>query len=81
MDDGARVGGDAADERAATVRWVRTWQRAGAELEERRRARLAAMTVDDMRREVRIIFCAPVTVEPRRGSGLVEMQRLFARLR
>lgn len=61
--------------------WVRTWERAGRELEEQRRARLAAMTLEDMRRQIRIVFSAPIPRPPRSWSGLVEMERLFSRLR
>lgn len=68
-------------ERAANARWAATWRRAGEELEEMRRARLSAMTLEEMRQSIQAIISG-WHPPPRPGSsGLVEMQRLFARLR
>ena len=73
-------GADQIDERQAIARWVATWQRAGAELEEQRRARLAAMTLDEMRQAITMIFTSMPAQPARASSGLVDMQRLFSRL-
>ena len=54
------------DEREAMRLWVRTWKEAGPELEAIRR------------REVR--EADNRSLPPRRGSGMVEMQKWFARL-
>lgn len=71
-----------ADERAAIARWVATWRRAGRELEELRRARLSQMSVAEMQRSIQAIFSGDTPPPPlRASSGLVEMQRLLARLR
>lgn len=67
-------------ERAVLVRWVATWQRAGAAMETHRRARLASMSVRDMQHSIQAIFGSLPTSIPRPSSGMVEMQRLFARL-
>ncbi|MEX2621611.1 MAG: hypothetical protein WD250_15450 [Egibacteraceae bacterium] len=72
--------GAADAERVAVARWVATWQRAGTELEEHRRSRLAAMTLSEMRRAIGAIFVGSPPLPPRRSSGLVEMQRLLSRL-
>lgn len=71
---------DLGEDREQLVTWVRIWQRAGAELDEHRRARLAAMTPDQMRAAIAAVFGAEVTSPLRRSSGLVEMQRLLSRL-
>ena len=64
-------------------RWAATWESAGEALAALRARELAAMTDDDARRAIADLFDdaswpdAPVRVT----SGLVEQQRLFARLR
>ena len=64
-------------------RWAQTWESAGKALDALRRHELAAMTDDDVRRAFADLFTdAPMPDLPTRTtSGLVEQQRLFARLR
>jgi hypothetical protein len=63
--------------------WADTWQRAGRELDALRRRELAAMTDDDVRRAIALIFSdySPEKLPPRTTSGLIEQQRLFGLLR
>jgi len=63
--------------------WAQTWTSAGNALDALRRRELAAMTDDDVRRAIADLFTdAPMSdLPPRTTSGLVEQQRLFARLR
>jgi hypothetical protein len=63
-------------------RWVKTWQDAGPRLEAIRRLELRALNAYD----AIALLCGPAdyTVPPRAPkprSGLVEQQRLFARMR
>lgn len=63
-------------------RWVKTWQDAGPRLEAIRRRELRALNAYD----AISLLCGPAdyTVPPRAPkatSGLVEQQRLFARMR
>lgn len=64
-------------------RWAETWESAGQALEALRRRELQAMTDDDVRRAIADLFSDAVRADlpPRTNSGLVEQQRLFARLR
>lgn len=64
-------------------RWAETWERAGHELSRLRREELERMTDDDVRRAISDLFSGapPPGLEPRTTSGLVEQQRLFAKLR
>lgn len=64
-------------------RWIEIWREAGSTLEAQRRRDLEALTDDDVRRAVADLFSMslPEDLPPRTGSGLVEQQRLFARLR
>jgi hypothetical protein len=64
-------------------RWSTQWDKAARSLETVRRRELQAMTDDDVRRAVADLFSVPLPVDlpPRLTSGLVEQQRLFARLR
>lgn len=64
-------------------RWAETWERTGRELARIRREELARMTDDDVRRAISDLFSSapPSDLEPRTSSGLVEQQRLFAKLR
>jgi hypothetical protein len=64
-------------------RWAETWERAGRALEALRRRELQAMTDDDVRRVISELFGGAMLPDlpPRMTSGLVEQQRLFARLR
>ena len=68
---------------AELKRWAETWERAGRELARIRRDELQRMTDDDVRRAVSDLFsdALPTDMEPRTTSGLVEQQRLFAKLR
>lgn len=57
-------------------RWVETWRRAGAALEQIRRAELLAL--DQSRALARLCDAAPGWLPPaRESSGLVEQQRWF----
>lgn len=64
-------------------RWAETWERAGRALAALRRRELQAMTDDDVRRAISELFGGAMlpSLPPRTTSGLVEQQRLFARLR
>jgi hypothetical protein len=68
---------------AELKRWAATWERAGRELARIRRDELERMTDDDVRRAVSDLFSGATAtdLEPRTTSGLVEQQRLFAKLR
>lgn len=68
---------------AQLKRWSDVWKTAGAALEARRRAELRALTDEEVRRAVADLFSLPqpADLSPRPGCGLVEQQRLFARLR
>ncbi len=65
--------------------WARTWQATGEALEAIRRAELRALTSEKaLRATDNLLSLAPgmpLSAERRRTSGLVEQQRLFARLR
>lgn len=64
-------------------RWAATWESAGRALEALRRRELQAMSDDDVRRAIADLFVGIVgpDLPPRGICGLVEQQRLFARLR
>ena len=64
-------------------RWSTQWDKAALSLEVVRLRELQAMTDDDVRRAVADLFSVPLPADlpPRLTSGLVEQQRLFARLR
>lgn len=64
-------------------RWAETWERAGRELARIRREELVRMTDDDVRRAISDLFSGVSTTDPvpSTTSGLVEQQRLFAKLR
>jgi len=63
-------------------RWARAWESAGAFLARERARRLRAMTDDDVRAAVAVLFGGrPPTRDDRRATGLVEQQRLFRKLR
>lgn len=61
--------------------WVKTWERAGAELELIKRRELEAMTDADVRAHVDALFTGwiPPDTVPANESGLVQQQRWFAR--
>lgn len=64
-------------------RWAETWERAGRELERIRRDELVRMTDDQAKSAALDLLNMPLPegLPPRRGSGLVEQQRLFSKLR
>lgn len=63
-------------------RWVETWQRAGARLEALERERLRNFRYEDHMAEIdALLEIACRFAQPRSSSGLVEQQRLFAKLR
>ena len=62
-------------------RWVETWRRAGAELDEIRRRELESA---DTREAIRRLYGSGALVRdlpPRTTSGLVDQQAWFAKLR
>lgn len=68
-----------------TKNWVKTWQRAGVELDQIRADELASMSDEDTRRALHKIMNA---AEPawffsldRPVTGLIEQQKLFRKLR
>jgi hypothetical protein len=67
----------------AIKRWADGWEAAGQALEALRRKHLRAMSDADVRRAIADLFegSARFDPHPRTTSGLVEQQRLFARLR
>lgn len=63
-------------------RWRAAWQKASAFLQRERAQRLRDMSDDDVRAAIAAIFTSAAPREaPERGSGLVEQQRLFRKLR
>ena len=68
-------------ERNDIQRRVEAWRAAGEFLQEERWARLRAMTDEDTRRAVVDLLSLPYPDLPDRGSGLVEQQRAFRRIR
>ena len=71
-----------AAEREQGRAWVRTWEKAGRELERIRAQELAAMTEDDARRAMLDVFDLwTPPEEPSTSSGLLEQQRLFVHFR
>ena len=64
-------------------RWANNWAATGRALDDVRRRMLQDMTDDDVRRIIAELFSVPCpeNLQPRTTSGLVEQQRLFARLR
>lgn len=69
---------------SAERRWIEAWRAAGPELEEQRRRELAAL--DDERAlflsdaALSLVRASDIPERRRHGSGLVELQDLFARL-
>jgi hypothetical protein len=65
--------------------WARTWQETGKALEAIRRAELRALSPEKGLQATDNLLSLgagmPLSAERRRTSGLVEQQRLFARLR
>jgi hypothetical protein len=63
-------------------RWALAWESAGAFLSRERASRLRAMTDDDVRAAVAALFGGRSRADgAERGTGLVEQQRLFRKLR
>jgi len=64
-------------------RWAETWERAGRELARIRREELARMTDEQAKAAALDLLSMPLPKDlpPRSGSGLVEQQRLFSKLR
>jgi hypothetical protein len=70
------------DEREAMRRWVETWKQAGSELEAIRRKEIENINVLESLDALEGAFnYATRTLPPRPSSGLVEMQKWFAKLR
>ena len=71
------------DEKEQLRLWVETWKRAGPELEAIRRRELREMTDQQASAAAAdlLMFPLPHDMPLRPGSGLVEQQRRFARLR
>ena len=62
--------------------WARTWHEAGPRLDAIRRRELQTVCVADVVHSLADAFAASLrTMKPNPTSGLVEQQRLFARLR
>ena len=70
------------DEREAMHRWVETWKQAGPELEAIRRKEIEKIDVLESLAALEDAFNYTTrNVPPSDTSGLVEMQRWFAKLR
>lgn len=70
------------EEREAMRRWVETWKRAGPELEAIRRKEIEKINVLESLAALEGAFnYATRNLPPRDSSGLVEMQKWFAKLR
>ena len=68
-------------EKQAILQTIEAWRIAAPLLEAERRSRLRAMTDEDTRNAALDVLSLPIPDLPERGSGLVEQQRLFDRLR
>ena len=68
-------------ERDQIRRAIQTWRAAEEPLAQERRNRLRAMTDEDVRTAVLDLLSLPYPDLPERGSGLVEQQRAFRRIR
>ena len=64
-------------------KWAETWARAGTELEAIKRRELQAMSDEDAKEAALDVLSMPLPEDlpPRPGSGLVDQQRWFARIR
>jgi len=70
------------DDREAMRRWVETWKQAGPELEAIRRKEIEALDTHEELAALEGAFnYATRYVPPDASSGLIEMQRWFAKLR
>lgn len=68
-------------ERSQLLRHLEAWRAADALLQRERWARLRAMTDEDSRKAVTELLSLPYPALPERGSGLVEQQKVFRRVR
>lgn len=66
---------------ADAERYVRVWGRAAAELDRERLRDLRQLSEVEAARRFADLLCVPPPYPLREGSGLVEQQRIFARLR
>jgi len=62
-------------------RYVNVWRRAAAELDGQRLRDLRQLSEEEAARRFATLLCMPPPYPLREGSGLVEQQRIFARLR
>ena len=70
------------DEREMMRRWVEAWKLAGPELEAIRRREVREADNYEVMEELESLFNhALKTMPPQTSSGMVEMQRWFAKLR
>jgi hypothetical protein len=70
------------DERELVRRWVATWEEAGPALEAIRRREIAEADNLEVLASLESVFnYALRNIPPRESSGLVEMQKWFAKLR
>jgi hypothetical protein len=70
------------DDRELTRRWVDTWREAGPELERIRREEIRRLdTLETLAILEDAFNHALHSLPPRKSSGLVEMQKYFAKLR
>ena len=70
------------DEREAMRRWVETWKQAGPELEAIRRQEIRVANNLEVLASLEGAFNHALRTQPlRESSGMVEMQRWFAKLR
>jgi hypothetical protein len=68
------------DEREMMRRWVETWKQAGPELEAIRQEEIRRLDPLRVLPLLEDAFNQALELPPRPSSGLVEMQRWFARL-
>ena len=69
------------DEREQMRRWVETWKKAGPALEKIRRREIQEADNLKSLESLTSIINDAVRLPPRPSSGMVEMQRLFRKLR
>ena len=69
------------DEREMMRRWVQTWKEAGPELEAIRREEIAKADNNQVLAALEDAFNDALKAPPRESSGMVEMQKWFAKLR
>ncbi len=69
------------EERELMRRWVEIWKQAGPELEAIRQREIQELDTRQALESLESSFNYAVRLPPRPSSGLVEMQRYFAKLR